>query len=40
MSDAAKIVNMVITVLKRSGIKIEKNWSENGALWNFAGKRG
>ena len=25
---------------KRSGIKIEKNWAENGALWNSAGKRG
>ena len=24
---------------KRSGIKIEKNWTENGALWNFAGER-
>ena len=21
---------------KRSGIKIEKNWAENGVLWNFA----
>ena len=25
---------------KRNGIKIEKNWAENGALWNSAGKRG
>ena len=25
---------------KSSGIKIEKNWAENGALWNSAGKRG
>ena len=25
---------------KRSGIKIEKNWAENGALWNSADKRG
>ena len=25
---------------KMSGIKIEKNWAENGALWNSAGKRG
>ena len=25
---------------KRSDIKIEKNWAENGALWNCAGKRG
>ena len=25
---------------KRSGIKIEKNWAKNGALWNSAGKRG
>ena len=25
---------------KRSSIKIEKNWTENGALWNSAGKRG
>ena len=25
---------------KRSGIKIEKNWAENGASWNSAGKRG
>ena len=24
---------------KRSGIKIEKNWAENGVLWNSAGKR-
>ena len=24
---------------KRSGINIEKNWAENGALWNSAGKR-
>ena len=25
---------------KSSGIKIEKNWAENGALWNSAGTRG
>ena len=25
---------------KRSGINIEKNWAENVALWNSAGKRG
>ena len=25
---------------KRSGTTIEKNWAENGALWNSAGKRG
>ena len=25
---------------KRSGIQIEKNWAENGALGNPAGKRG
>ena len=25
---------------KRSDIKIEKNWAENGALWNSAGKKG
>ena len=25
---------------KRSGIKIEKNWAENGAFWNSAGERG
>ena len=25
---------------KRSGIKIEKNLVENGALWNSAGKMG
>ena len=25
---------------KRSGIKIEKNWAVNGALWNSAGERG
>ena len=27
-------------IAKRRGIKIEKNWAENGALGNSAGKRG
>ena len=25
---------------ERSGVKIEKNWAENGALWNSTGERG
>ena len=25
---------------KRSGIKIEKNWAENGALWKVRGDEG
>ena len=24
---------------KKSGIKIEKNWAKNGAMWNSAGER-